>query len=100
MSFIFFVHNVKENFILLDHAQLVPRSLFNGLMSLFEVPHFGIQGCIAHLQFSVALVLPRHLLIDFPYFQPATLPQPQRVLQKGDQSDEYKCQYFQRRIPA
>jgi hypothetical protein len=100
MSVIFFVHDVKENLVLLDHAQLTARSLFNGLVSLFEVAHFRIQRGITHLQFLVELMLPRHLLIDFPYFKPAPLPQPQRILQQGNQSNEDKRQYFQRKISA
>jgi hypothetical protein len=91
-SVIFFVHDVKENFVLLDHAQLAARSLFNGLMSLFEVAHFRIERGIAHLQFLVDFVLPRYLLIDFPYSKPTPLPQPQRVLQQGNQNSEYERQ--------
>ena len=91
---------MKENFILPNHAQLAARSLFNGFMTLLEVAHFRIERGIAHLQFPIYFVLPRHLLIDFPYFKPTPLPQPQRVLQQGNQGDECKRQYFQRKISA
>ncbi len=76
--------HLKKHFILLDHAQLAARPLLNCAVTLLQVTYLGIKGGVACLQALIDLLLRCNFLIHFPYAQPTPLPQPKRILQRGD----------------
>ena len=78
------VYHLIEHFILPDHAQLTARALFNRGIALLEIPDFSVQGIVALFERRIIIFLRNDFLVQVPDSQPATLAQPQWILQQGD----------------
>src|SRR5688572_31100863 len=82
------LEDLEEDFVLLDHAELAARPLLDGVQADLEIADFGLEGVVARLELPVGLVLRANLLVDLPYAEPASLAEPQRILNQGDQDDQ------------
>ena len=69
-------HDLEKYFVMFDHAQLAAGALFDGFGALFEVAHFGIERCVAHLGLLVDFLLRVDLPVYVPHFQPTAFAQP------------------------
>ena len=60
-----------------------PRAFLDSAGAPIQVAHFGFQRRIARAQAFVGLFLRRHLALQIPDLEPATLTHPQRVLDQA-----------------
>src|SRR5438034_4565840 len=44
------LHDLVEDLVLLDHAELEARALLDGVQSLLEVAHLGVERVVARLE--------------------------------------------------
>src|SRR5450755_3229207 len=79
------LRQLKEHFVLPDHAQLRARPLFDGFEPLFKIPHLGVELRVARLELGVDALLRLDLVIELPHPQPTAFAQPHRILQGEDQ---------------
>lgn len=80
----YLVYHLIEHFILLNHAQFAACPLLNRSITLLEVAHFSVQGIVALFERRIVIFLRNDFLVQVPDSQPATLAQPQWILQQGD----------------
>src|SRR4051812_47137213 len=80
--------DLEEYFVLPHHSKLVARALLDGLGALLEVAHLGRQPGIADLELAVFLFFFLKIRFNLPGPQPATLAEPERVLDEDDQRAE------------
>ena len=67
---------------------------FNGLQSLLQVPHLGIERSITFTQLGILLALPFDILAQAPYLLQAAITEPQTVLQINQQQHEQYEQFL------
>src|SRR5437016_4476218 len=80
--------HLVENLVALDHAELHAGALFDRLEALLQVAHLGIEGVVARLQAGRSLALLRKLAVELPHPQPASLADPERVLEGEEDGGE------------
>src|SRR4051812_33699241 len=79
------LQHLHENFVFLDHAELVAGALFDRARAFLEILHLGIELGVARLLFFVLLLGGSDLLVQLPHAQPSSLTQPERVLNQQQQ---------------
>jgi len=67
---------------------------FNGLQSLLQAPHLGIERGIALTQLCIFLALLLNILTQAPYLLQAAITEPQTVLQINQQQHEQDEQFL------
>jgi len=72
-------HQLVKGLAFLDHAEVFPRMFLDGVQSLLQVPHLGLQGGIALAQLQVLRALRLDLAVQFPDFLEAAVTEPQAV---------------------
>ncbi len=82
------LEHLEEDLVLADHAELDPGPLLDRGGALLEVPHLGIEGCVARAQPRVMRALLLQPPLQIAHRGPATLAHPQRILQRGEEDDQ------------
>src|SRR5262245_35370065 len=82
------IHDLEENLVLPDHAQLEAGPFLDRLKSLFQVANLGIERGVARLQRLVLRSLRAELPVVFPHPRPAALPEPEWILDREQQRGE------------
>src|SRR5260221_6163824 len=80
--------DLVEDLVLLHHAELEAGALLDRRVAFLEVAHLGVERVVTRLEARVALLLLREASLELPHPCPASLAQPQRVLQGEDQRGE------------
>jgi hypothetical protein len=83
-----FFRNLDETFVLLDHPQLKAGTLFNRIVTLFQITDLGIEARIPDFQRARDFLLLLQLTVVLPNLQPAPLTHPERVLEQADDCEE------------
>ena len=83
-----FFRNLNKTFILLDHAQIKAGTFLVGIVTLLQITHLGIKTGITNFKAFGDFLLLRQLTVVFPYSQPASFTQPERVLEEANDSNE------------
>src|SRR5260221_12634965 len=81
-------HHLVEDLVLLDHAELEARTLLDRFESLLQVLHFRVERIVARLEAHVLLALLREVAIELPHPEPASLADPERVLEREEERGE------------
>src|SRR5512145_3319976 len=74
------VHDLEEDLVLPDHAELEARPLLDRLEALLQIAHLRVECGVACLERVVLLALRRELPVVLPDAHPAALAEPERVL--------------------
>src|SRR5579859_2746692 len=80
--------HLVEDLVLLDHAEVEARVLLDRLEALLQVADLGVHRVVARLQFRVRVALLRERPVELPDPRPASLAEPQRILQREEQAGE------------
>lgn len=83
-----FFRYLNESFILPDHAQLKTGPLLDGIVTLLQIANLGIEARVPDFQLPGHFLLLLQLTVVFPNPQPPSLPQPERVLEEANGSEE------------
>src|SRR2546423_15522323 len=77
------LHDLVENLVLADHAELEPRALLDRLGAALQVAHFDFQRVVARLHRGDHLALLLERAIELANPRPAGLAEAQRTLEPG-----------------
>ena len=90
-------HDLHENLVLLDHAQLIAGTLLDRAGAVLQVAHFGFEFGVTGFQFHILLIRLRDLRFHVGNAQPAAFARPEGKLyqqQQGRQGKRNQAQGF------
>src|SRR5690606_5951061 len=86
---------LEQGLAFLDHAQLMPGTLLDGLQTLLQLDDLCGEYAVALQQFFVLALLTGDFLLELGDMRQTALAHPQTVLQCGEQSQRYYPEPFQ-----
>lgn len=78
------LEHLDEYLVRSHQAELAARSFLDGVKALLQVAYLGFHRRIARLEAAIRLALRLQLAVEVPHSHPATLAEPEGVLQPGD----------------
>src|SRR6185436_11515687 len=90
-------NDLKKNLVAADEAELVARALLDRLGAGLQVAHLGIEGAVAPLELRVLRLLGLELVLQAPRGEPASLAEPERILDQHDEGDDRGAEELHRR---
>ncbi len=70
------------------------RALLDGLHALLQILHVGLERVVARLQLRVGHALLREAAIELPHPHPASLAEPERILERKEEAGEDEGEGF------
>src|SRR5258706_11636458 len=80
--------DLVEDLVLLDHAELEAGALLDRFESLLQVAHLGVERVVARLEACVVVALLDEAAIELPHPEPASLAEPERILEGHEERGE------------